>query len=184
MKTSKQLSFRKLMTTVIFSVFVAAFAFSVSPVSAQAATKKVSATTNYKKAPKLKVGTNKVTAKKNNSYVKFTAPKTGTYTFTISNIATIKGRNPDTNLGNLYIEKMSGSYLSTQRVSTNGGKNTVLWTATKDSYNRYYKGKKVTKDTYLATRYGKLKLKKGETVWLEYYYTGTRCTYTLKVKKS
>ena len=172
------------MTAVIFSVLAAALIFSVSPISAQAAAKKVSATTNYKKAPKLKTGTNKVTARKNNSYVKFTAPKNGTYTFTISNIATINGKYPDTNLGNLYIEKQNGSYLSTQTVKTNGGKSSVLWTATKESYERFHKTKKPTSSTYLATRYGKLKLKKGETVYLEYYYTGGKCTYTLTVKKS
>ena len=49
-----------------------------------------------------------------------------------------------------------------QTVKTQGGRCSCLSTATKDSYNDFYKGRKVTTDTYLASRYGKIKLKKGE----------------------
>ena len=72
-----------------------------------------------------------------------------------------------------------------QTVKTQGGRYSCLFTATKDSYNDYVKGKKVTTDSYLASRYGKIKLKKGETIYMDYSYTGKggKCTYTMKVTK-
>lgn len=182
MLTKKRTLFQKLSTAMIFSLLTALLVLTAMPVSVQAASaKKVNAVTNYKKAPALKVGMNKVTAKKNDSYVKFTAKKTGTYTFTISNIATIKPNDPDMNLGNLYIKKMQYNYLSSQKVKTNGGSNSCLFTATKYSYEHYHKTKKPKTSSYLATRYGKIKLNAGETVYLQYYYTGKKCTYNLKV---
>ncbi|MBR1691685.1 MAG: hypothetical protein IJ711_02800 [Lachnospiraceae bacterium] len=183
MGTKKQSVFRRLTTALLCSMLAAALVFTVTPISAQAAAKKVTASTNYKKAPKLKVGTNKVTAKKNSAYVKFTAAKAGTYTFTMSDVATIPAKKPDHNLGHFTIRKDTGYYLSAQKVSTNGGKETYLEMATKDSYNDYYKGQKVKKNSYLASRYGKLKLKKGETVYIQYFHTGGKCSYTMKVKK-
>ena len=73
----------------------------------------------------------------------------------------------------------------TQTVKTQGGRYSCLFTATKDSYNHFYKGQKVKTGTYLASRYGKIKLKKGETIYMDYFYTGKggKCTYTMKVTK-
>ena len=187
MKSKKGI--KKLLMALALVLCVAAFVPATASVQAEAKTKKVTANKNYKKAPALKLGTTYKVNSRNNMLVKFTAPKTGTYKVTISNIATypkVKGR-ADHNLGNLYIRKPSsyGSYLMSQTVKTQGGRCSYLSTATKDSYNDFYKGRKVTTDTYLASRYGKIKLKKGETIYMDYSYTGKggKCTYTMKVTK-
>ena len=185
MKSKKGI--KKLLMALALVLCVAAFVPATASVQAEAKTKKVTANKNYKKAPALKLGiTYKVTEKVNHSMVKFTAPKNGTYKVTISNIATfpkVKGRT-DHNLGNLYIRKLyNGKYPMSQTVKTQGGRYSCLFTATKDSYNDYEKGRKVTTGTYLASRYGKIKLKKGETIYMEYFYTGGKCTYTMKVTK-
>lgn len=188
MKSKKGI--KKLLMALALVLCVAAFVPATASVQAEAKTKKVTANRNYKKAPALKLGiTYKVTEKVNHSMVKFTAPKNGTYKVTISNIATfpkVKGRT-DHNLGSLYICKLyyNGKYPMSQTVKTQGGRCSCLSTATKDSYNDFYKGRKVTTDTYLASRYGKIKLKKGETIYMDYSYTGKggKCTYTMKVTK-
>ena len=187
MKSKKGI--KKLLMALALVLCVAAFVPATASVQAEAKTKKVTANKNYKKAPALKLGITYKVNSKNNTLVKFKAPKTGTYKVTISNIATypkVKGR-ADHNLGNLYIRKPSsyGSYLMSQTVKTQGGKYRCLFTATKDSYNDFYKGRKVTTDTYLASRYGKIKLKKGETIYMDYSYTGKggKCTYTMKVTR-
>lgn len=185
MKSTKGI--KKLLMALALVLCVAAFVPATASVQAEAKTKTVTANKNYKKASSLKKGiTYKVTMKKNHSIVKFTAPASGTYKVTISNVATLpKVKNgSDHNLGNLYIKKMAyGKYLSSQNVKTQGGKYSCLFTATKDSYNRFYAGKKVTTGTYLASRYGKINLKKGETIYMDYFYTGSKCTYNLKITK-
>ena len=187
MKSKKGI--KKLLMALALVLCVAAFVPATAGVQAEAKTKKVTANKNYKKAPALKLGITYKVNSKNNTLVKFTAPKNGTYKVTISNIATfpkVKGRT-DHNLGSLYIRKPSsyGSYPMSQTVKTQGGRCSYLSTATKDSYNDFYKGRKVTTDTYLASRYGKIKLKKGETIYMDYSYTGKggKCTYTMKVTK-
>ena len=188
MKSTKGI--KKILMALALVLCVAAFVPATASVQAEANTKKVTANRNYKKAPALKFGiTYKVTEKVNHSMVKFTAPRNGTYKVTISNIATlpkVKGRT-DHNLGNLYIRKpyYNGKYLMSQTVKTQGGRYSCLFTATKDSYNHFYKGQKVKTGTYLASRYGKIKLKKGETIYMDYFYTGKggKCTYTMKVTK-
>ena len=187
MKSKKGI--KKLLMALALVLCVAAFVPATAGVQAEAKTKKVTANKNYKKAPALKLGITYKVNSRNNMLVKFTAPKTGTYKVTISNIATspkVKGR-ADHNLGNLYIRKPSsyGSYLMSQTVKTQGGKYRCLFTATKDSYNDFYKGRKVKTGTYLASRYGKIKLKKGETIYMDYSYTGKggKCTYTMKVTR-
>ena len=170
MKSKKGI--KKLLMALALVLCVAAFVPATAGVQAEAKTKTVTANKNYKKAPALKLGiTYKVKEKVNHSMVKFTAPKNGTYKVTISNIATlpkVKGR-ADHHLGNLYIRKPSsyGSYLMSQTVKTQGGKYRCLFTATKDSYNDFYKGRKVKTGTYLASRYGKIKLKKAKQfIWI------------------
>ena len=187
MKSTKGI--KKLLMALALVLCVAAFVPATASVQAEAKTKTVTANKKQKKAPALKLGKTYKVNSKNNTLVKFTAPKTGTYKVTISNIATspkVKS-GADYELGNLFIQKKSssGRYLISQTVKTQGGKYSNLKMATKDSYNHNYKGKKVTVNTYLASRYGKIKLEKGETIYMEYYYTGIggKCTYTMKVTK-
>ena len=78
---------------VLFAVFVLA---AVPGAPAQAAkTVSVDATNKAKKAPELSTKkTYTVTQKNNYYYVKFTAPKAGTYRITISDIKTTKASKP------------------------------------------------------------------------------------------
>jgi thiamine pyrophosphokinase len=84
-KIMKRFTALALALVIALSVMVVA-----NPSDAEAAsTKKVTAVTNYKKAPAIKTGTTKVTYKKSKGYVKFTAPKKGTYVITFSGLATV-----------------------------------------------------------------------------------------------
>lgn len=171
-------SIRKITKMLLLFVMLAAMALP-----AQAA-KKVSANPNYKKAPQVKMGTTKVVAKKNDSYVKFKAPAAGTYKITISNISSLEKKGSDINLGNFYIGKSNSYGVISETVKTQGGKNNCLFTATKYSYDHFYKNKPVTSNLYLASRYGQIKLKAGEDIYMQYYFTGKSCTYTLKIQKT
>lgn len=181
--------FKKLAAVFAFVFAVAMVVPNPTVITAQAASvNKVTANPNYKKAGSLKKGNNKVTAKKNNSYTKFKAPAAGTYKITISNIKSIKPDSYDWELGNFYVEESTEYGPSTMEVKTNGGKATCMWTANNvaaksDSLKNLTNKGKDTVDKYLGSRYVLVKLKKGQTVYFEYYYTGESCTYNLKVEK-
>lgn len=67
-----------------FSLFLGGTIFCAAPV--RASVKRVTAAKKYKKAPSLKTGTNRVTVKAEDSYVRYTVPKKGTYKITFSNL--------------------------------------------------------------------------------------------------
>ncbi len=182
---------KRALVALTFALAVAVLTPAAGSVDAQAATKKT-ANKNYKKAPAIKVNkTYKITSKTKggNTYVKFTAPKSANYVFTIYDVKNYKpsagydGRD----LSNFYIRKKSSysNYLSLQYVKTQGGKATCLFMATPQWYSKY-PVKKPTINSYLKKRTATLKLNKGETVYVNMYgFTGTnsQCTYMLKVKK-
>ncbi|MBR1692200.1 MAG: hypothetical protein IJ711_05420 [Lachnospiraceae bacterium] len=177
---------KRALVTAVFSFMAVMFMFAVTPIYTEAAAKKVSAAADYNKAPALKSGSNKVTVKTNYSYVKFTAVKAGTYRFQISNLETINGETPDYNLGNLSVnfkvKQKNNWVLQPQMLKTNGGKNKALYVTTKEGMKRYNKKNNREKDSYLTSRYGELKLKKGDTVYLKYFYTSPRGTYNIEIK--
>lgn len=181
---------KRALVALTFAVAVAVMIPAAGSVEAQAATK-VTAQANWKKAPTVKINkTYKVTSKNiNGTYVKFKAPKAGKYVVTIYNMNSLgaKASDVDHNLANFYIKKKTSSnYLSWIDVKTQGGKTYLLHMATPDSYNDYYKGTKVTLDTYLNKRTATLTLKKGEIIYVNMsYFTGNkcRCTYNLKIKR-
>ena len=190
MKSKKGI--KKLLMALALVLCVAAFVPATASVQAEAKTKSIKANTNYeknyKKSPAVKLGvTYKVSSKKNRSAVKFTAPKAGTYKVTISNVASAPKAKDGVDIMhcNAYINKpaYSGRYLFPERVITQGGKSSVLWITTNYCYNKYYKGKKVKTSSYLASRYGKIKLKKGETIYISFSCTSKKNTYNLKVTK-
>ncbi len=174
-----------------------------SPIEANAAsTKKVTANYNYKKAPALKTGTNKVTAKKkgyNYPFVKFKAPKAGTYTFAISGITSTGNTKKEIGYGNISLGVPSGykNYMTDLKVQTNKAKNaskigtkkvyaSSLGICTSYCWNKYEKADyKKGKSNYVYTRYLKIKLKKGQTVYLNSYFAGTKTkyTYTVNIKR-
>lgn len=181
----KHLSFTKLFSFLLSVFLAASIVFTANPTPVQAA-KTVSAKANWKKAPAVKRGTTCVVSRKNNSYIKFKAPAKKTYTITISNVSTLKKQNPDIALGNFYVMKKISSpystYLISQKVKTNGGKGNTLFMATNYSYENFHKYSKVNSTSYLARRYAKIKLKKGESLYFKYFHTDGSSRYTINIK--
>lgn len=156
------------------------------------AARKVTTNYNYKKAPAVKTGTTIVTArpykaanyKKKNlaavGFVKFKAPKAGTYQFTISKIAE-KGKPANYATGAVIFMTGEGSYIYPSKyikVKTNGGKTTTLYLHSRD----YAKNQKITTSTFLTSRTATVKLSKGQVVYLDFNNNKTN-TCTLKIKK-
>ncbi|MBD5156333.1 MAG: hypothetical protein HDT13_01650 [Butyrivibrio sp.] len=157
------------------------------------AAKKVTTNYNWRKAPTVKVGTTTVTArpvkssnyKKKNlasvGFIKFTAPKAGTYQFTISNLVKKGDAQRYTN-GAVTFWTGNGSANSIWpdkylKVKTQGGKSHTLWLCSK----RYSSGK-VTAATFLTSRTATVKLSKGQVVYMDFNNSYTN-TCTLKIKK-
>lgn len=135
-----------------------------------------------KNATTVKTGTCRVqVGKKKSGYVKFKAPKTKDYTFTLSGVKTTNKYGYSTDFANIkYIKRYSFSkkeYLYDYQVRTQGGKAFTLWFGTKKSVSNYN-----TNLSTRASRYGKIKLNKGETVYLYFYfsYAGDSCQLNIK----
>ena len=179
-----------LVVAVMFSmVFVDAFAIESEAAAARKVTTGVVRSykqndPKLKKVPAVKKGTTRVTQKKQHALVKFTAPQTKAYTFTVSNVSDPSDKS-NIACGHYYILKDNGrGYLESLTASTQGGKNSTLRIATPQFLNNWNQsGSKST--WYLKSRYGKVKLKKGETVYLDVFVTvGTnkKSLYTLNIK--
>ncbi len=160
----------------------------VSPSDTSAArVNKVTANKNYKKAPALKTGNNKVTVRSNWDYVKFKAPKKGTYVFTFTDIQSTDTRKED-GYGSICFGKPYGNYIIDYiNVKTNGGNEIVYlnmctirrWRTTcKKQY------KDPTSD-YTYKRTATITLKKGETVYLSssFYGKKPKFNYMVNIKK-
>ncbi|MDO4401108.1 MAG: hypothetical protein Q4D27_09210 [Coriobacteriia bacterium] len=131
-----------------------------------------------KKATTVKAGTTKLTYKSGQGYIKFKATKTKVYSFTFSNV---KGKGTNNVYASFYrISKYSKKYIEGLTVKTKGGKDETLWL----SANGY----KFTGDYYtaldkpIATRTGKVKLTKGQMVYIYLNGGGGKTTATLKIK--
>lgn len=159
---------------------------------AQAA-KKVTANLNRKKALSVKVGTTTITTKVKlkskgdtvnpiGSYVKFKAPKKGTYQFTMSNLR-YKSNSGEDALGSLYFENSKGV---TIRFKTQSGKSDSLSFTPFDYIDEEEEGEEgeITTGTVPEPRTATIKLKKGQTIYL-YFESIEAATYTynLKIKK-
>lgn len=129
-----------------------------------------------KKATVVKKGTTKLKVKPNGGYVMFKAPKTKTYKLTLSNLTS---KNPIYSAFAEVLKPQDKSILMTD-VKTQGGRSNVLWLADKANVA---KDKKDPISSRLASRYAKIKLKKGERVFLYIYGTKTIGTFkaTLKI---
>lgn len=176
---------KRALIALTFAVAVAVMVPATNSIEAQAA-KKVTANKKQTKAPKVKVGTTKVNIKLKaytQAYVKFSAPKTGKYTFTFSNL---KGKE-DFTLGYFGIQKQrNGSYFY-EKLSTKYGKATLPFFASKHAMNtptiktNNKKQKKAMR--YYATNTATMSLQKGETVWIMMTVSSKPSSYTLKIKK-
>ena len=160
------------------------------------AAKKVTANLNRKKAPSVKVGTTTITTKVKlkskgdtvnpiGSYVRFKAPKKGTYQFTMSNLR-YKSNPGEDALGSLYFENSKGVAI---RFKTQSGKSDSLSFTPFDYIDEEEDGEEgeegeITTGTVPKPRTATIKLKKGQTIYL-YFESIEAATYTynLKIKK-
>lgn len=164
----------------LFMVLALVMTFAATPAYAAAkkTVKKADFTTKTatikKKATRVKKGTTKLTIKKGEGYLKFTAPSTKTYSFKFSNVKCSYGASAFVEVQTQDSYDPSYSFLT--KVKTKGGKSDTLWL----SIGGYTSGSGVNKR--LASRTGKIKLKKGQDIYF-YFYNGTRkSTCTLKIK--
>ena len=130
-----------------------------------------------KRATKVTKGTYKLTIAGGKGYAKFTAPATKTYTFNVSNV---KDSNRGSN-GYWYIMTSHGysssKYIGQTEVKTQGGKTTTMWMTVNG-----YKSSGTGTSKNLASRYAKIKLKKGETVFVYFSFLNKKTTATLVIK--
>lgn len=154
-------------------VFVMAVTF-VNPMTAQAKTKKLnltpsgltwrtdlleglaSAVTTGKYNVNVKMSEDKLHCR---GYIKFVAPATKTYSFTVSNA---KGGKHGV-IGNIDLYTATGTSLDRINVKTSGGETNAIWFA-----HKYIRGKGTTKaNACLPKRTGKVALQQGQVVYLE-----------------
>lgn len=189
---------KRIVTLTLALMMVLSVAVVQSPIEANAAsTKKVTATKSYKKSPALKVGNNKVTAKQF-CYTKFTAPKAGTYLFTVSGVTSTGNTNTEIGYGCVYLEQPTKyGYMNYCKIKTNKAKAinklgtkkvnaSGLGICTKYCWDKFDKASWTKgKSKYVYTRYMQVSLKKGETVYMMSHFSGRKAkhTYNVKIKK-
>lgn len=171
-----------------------AIAAPAATVDVSAVRKVTAKSDNYKKAAKVKKGVTKVTvANSSNPYIKFTAPKTKTYTLTFYKVNAVRKADRKRNSVNGYLSigKLSGyysKYVSTQEVKTNYGKATSLQLCSRTFYKSWYRSSYNSKkkpDSYLLKRFAKVKINKGETIYISGYFAGvtnSKASYFVKIK--
>ena len=159
---------KRLIGRLIAVLALAMLAACVSPVSASAGTvhlKPMAFITSRKKvnrkAVRVKKGTHTIVIPAGGTgYVKFKAPRKKKYTFTVSYDEAASGKFSH---GEFYILKNNThdeSSVTMVKVGTQGGKYAMLYVATED---RLYDQEKYS---LLTSRFGQLKLKKKETVYV------------------
>ena len=177
---------RKLLASVLLALTVCLTVSNFSMIEAQAATKSVknikfspTLTTKIQKyATVVKKGSTKLQVK-NQGYVRFKVPSTKTYSFKFSGMTSTKNKF---NNGYAYImlptyRSYSNDYdLSHLTFSTTGGKTATAWYHTK-----YLADTAKTTGSFLASRTCKVKLKKGQTIYL-YLSFATKGTINLTIK--
>lgn len=181
---------KKITLAVIIAVIALSFVPGMGAVSAQAKTKTVKGGSEYLKAPKVKKGTTyKVTVNAVNrltndgsalGIVQFTAPASGTYKIAVSKVTNVPKSDKNVQLGLMACIKKSGNSVGTVDFKTQYGKDTYLATSNSLRYDYQYKG---TTYHFRTQASGTVKLKKGETLYLPFFYSGKKCTYNLKITK-
>ena len=181
----RRLFMKKMWKRVSILLFTAVLLLSALSVTAYAGTKKVTIrnqgfTTSRAQANKarpVKKGTYKVKlGSKGSGYLKFKAPASKTYTFTVSSLKSKRGSC----LGYFYLMDSSNysnkTYIGQQKVKTQGGKTVAL------RISDGYRAKRTAKvDQYRSSRYGKLYVPKGSTMFLYFsFYNGA--SFKLKIK--
>lgn len=161
-------------------MLVATFAATPAYAAAKKTVKKQGFTTSLakvkKKAAKVKRGTTSLTIKKGKGWLKFKAPKTKTYTFTFSDVKSAEFSS-NAFVGVYKVAKYSSSSVASVKVKTKGGKSNTLWL----SCNGYAHANEML-ERPIAKRSGKIKLAKGEWVYLYFYNNDVKTTANLTIK--
>jgi len=181
---------KRTLVAVLFVLAVAVLVPATGGVEARAAAKKITANKKYKKSPSIKLkNTYTVTVKAGDSFVKFKAPKAGTYDFTLSNLTVYKGgkKSNDAETVRIYfcMKSKISKGLSIQRIKTQGGKAFYL-NFCNAKYYKKYPDKTITGSSNLPKRKVTMKLKKGQTVYIQAASFGldySKFTCKLSVKK-
>ena len=177
---------RKFLASVLLALTLCLVVSNFSTIEAQAATKSVKKI-SYSSTLTSKIKNNATVVKRGTTklklghqgYLRFKAPATKTYSFKFSGQTSSSG---NTNNGYAYImNPVYSSYskkytLERLQFSTTGGKATTAWYHTKA-----YADTEKTTSAFLASRTCKLKLKKGQTVYL-YMYFANNGTINLTIK--
>ena len=178
---------KKIVLSFLMTLAIVAMAAGLRPVRAQAATKTIKnidfSTELTRKIAKyatvVKRGTTTLKLKQyGNGYVRFKAPATKKYTFTFYGQT---GPKSGHNNGYAYIttpvkSRLGDTDLQKLTFSTEGGKASTAWFHTK-----LYADTKKTTGAFLAKRNCKVKLKKGQTVYLSIHFADAG-TVKLKIK--
>lgn len=158
------------------------------PLEASAASK-VTAATTEKKAKTVKKGTTVVTVPKSSKsfgYIKFKAPSTKTYKFTLKNIRRYGKKSSGDIIHTSVDFTTKDSYGGKKYLSfkQNGSNEYSLWLCSQKSWkiNKPYT-KKVTSSTSYPTRTASIRLKKGQTVYLSFCNVSDfKVSYDLTIK--
>lgn len=177
---------KKTLTAAALAAAMAATA--AAPASARTA----SAAKTWKKAKTLRVGTTTVRLPKQGTfakgYVKFTAPKSGTYSFEVGGLRKIPADPSAIDCGYASVEALPNARATAPaslKVTTQGGKVYALYLCT-DRFAQVdgsRKKKKVDEFSYLTKRTFSLKMKKGGSAWLYFSFTGGKSSVKVKVRK-
>ena len=166
-------------------VFCSAFVVTNCKITAVQAAKTVNASLGYGKAPTIKKrDTYNINVNGTRGFVKFKVPKKGTYTVTVYNARDWGKTSASTNgFGYYFISKNSkyDVYPTLQYLKTNYGKTTTFAIASKWWYKRFGKPEGKSPYAHLYSRYAKIKLKKGETIFIGANWD-EKFQYTLKIK--
>lgn len=172
---------------IMLIIFCSMFVVTNCKITEVKAAKTVNARVGYGSYPIIKKrGTYNINVNGRGGYIKFKAPKKGTYTITVYNTRDWGKTSATTNgFGYYKISKKIKNeyYLRLQNLKTNYGKTTTFRIASKWWYNRFGKSIGKTEDARLYSRYAKIKLKKGETIFIYADWGwGKRFKYTLKIE--
>ena len=167
---------KRIVRRVVLAMTVAMLVACMSPAAVSAKTVKVKKAgfTTYRAvadaaARPVGRGTTKVKMPNGGGYLKFTAPVTGAYRFTVSNVTS--GRYCCGYFNLMTASGLYGTSIFQRSVPTKGGPSTGLYVA-----SRSRKG-----SMFLTSRTGTLPLLQGQTVYIYFHFTGS-CTFRLKLR--
>jgi len=128
-----------------------------------------------KRASKVRTGTTDLTIRKGAGYMKFTAPKSGKYSFAFSKV---KGKDSS----NAYVsfcrkDTDFPKYTKYAKVATRGGKTSTLWLSVNGAVFSYEN----LLSRPLASRTARITMKKGQTLYM--HFSGSAAKHTARLDK-